>query len=320
VLVSIDVDACREVVRRIRAGISAVVDEWSEVAEAGRQALCTSTALHGLGEHLDAAQALATELETRIELALLYNTGGITLASGQHRVLTYQVGGQDTLADVKAAIGRQIAARLGDLDPDGGDSPGDDVAELEELTVLLGRHGDDPQVMAGLFAELGARGMVDVPSQLRRLADSCRQAGTFLFDADGDPVQDPQAQFEHLAGLQQRFMEAFGGGLALATRSEAFTAANPGFAAGLVDQATGSPDWGGWGLSQVLRFGDYQPGFLVEVGNGLYGWEKDSLTSRGPPAPPTASSTGGSAPTTRASTTTRSSDCSRPWDAAPSRR
>jgi len=280
VLVSIDVDAATDVVARIRAKVDYIDEQRSDVAEAGRQGLCSVSVLPQLGEHLNAILGLARDLETRIELAVLVNTGGTSVSTdggpgGAGAKLSYEVT-DDTITAVRGAIGAQIAQRMRDLDPDGGDSPGDDVQELEELTTLLQRYGDDPQVMSGLFAELGPQGVVDVPSQLRRLADSCQQAGTFLFEADGSAAQDPQARFEHLAGLQQRFMEAFGGGLGVATRSEAFGDANPDFAAGLVDQATGSPDWGGWGLSQVLRFGDYDPGFLVEVANGLYGWEKDS--------------------------------------------
>jgi len=49
------------------------------------------------------------------------------------------------------------------------------------------------------------------------------------------------------------------------------------FAGDLAAAATAIPNGQGWGLSQVLRFGDYEAGFLTSLGTELYAWEKDQF-------------------------------------------
>jgi hypothetical protein len=262
------VEACREVIRRIRATAGDITQAWSEVEEAGREAGTTARSLQVLGEHLEEAEVLAKELETRVELALLCNTGGVTLASG-HRALTYQVD-TDTLTDVKAAIGARIADRILGLDI-GTRLPGrDDVVRLSRVTDLMAEYSEDPQVMAGLFAGLGARGTLDVPLALRGLADSYGQ-WLAQMPPEGIMWDDETPMGVRIDDLNQRFMEAFGRGLGVASQSGHLE----GFGTGLAGAATQGQDGRGWSLSQVLRYGTYESGFLVDVGAGLFEWEKD---------------------------------------------
>jgi len=69
------------------------------------------------------------------------------------------------------------------------------------------------------------------------------------------------------------FMEAFGTGLATASRSEAFTTSNPDFTSGLVDTATDMSGAGGWAMSETRRYGTYGADFLSTLGGALTDWE-----------------------------------------------
>ena len=108
-----------------------------------------------------------------------------------------------TIAQAQA-LGVELAGLLRDLGPDTGEPGLQEVEQLEECVRLLREHAGDPDVMASLFGELGAQGVVDLPSQLRRLADACALDGAGWLDADGEPV-DTSLLRGHVAGLQQAF-------------------------------------------------------------------------------------------------------------------
>jgi hypothetical protein len=115
-----------------------------------------------------------------------------------------------------------------------------------------------------------------VPILLKNFADDYQRDLQYM--SGEDLVWDEDTHIvERISELQQRFMESFGAGLAGSTNSAAFRSANPDFAHGLAAAATESPNGQGWGLSQVLRFGDYEAGFLTSLGTELYAWEKDQF-------------------------------------------
>ncbi|WP_152605587.1 DUF6571 family protein [Cellulomonas carbonis] len=274
--VSIDVDACRGVVGDIRGFFDEAMDEWTDVANAAGRALCSTAPLKALSDPLIRASQLANELETRVELAIVYNTGdgGNVPAGG---VLTYELTGEDTLANVKAQLGVQIARGIEGLDPGNRTPSREDVERFEHYTTLMAKYADDPAVTDGLFGELGPERAVEVPLVLRRLADSYSRNMQYMYE-DTDIVWDENTHvMERISQLQQEFMEAYGQGLATSSHSSGFRRDHPDFAREMAERATEVPDGAGWGLSQVLRFGEYESAFLVDAGEVLYEWEKDQF-------------------------------------------
>ncbi|MDT0166772.1 hypothetical protein Q9R32_14555 [Actinotalea sp. AC32] len=276
VRVSIDVDACRGVVSDVRGFFDEAMDEWTDVANAAGRALCSTAPLKALSDPLVRASQLANELETRVELAIVYNTGdgGNVPAGG---VLTYELTGEDTLANVKAQLGVQIARGIEGLDPGNRTPSREDVVRFEHYTTLMAKYADDAAVTDGLFGELGPAGAVEVPLMLRRLADSYSRNMQYMYE-DADRMWDENTHvMERISQLQQEFIEAYGQGLATSSHSTGFRRDHPDFAREMAERATEVPDGAGWGLSQVLRFGEYESAFLVDAGEVLYEWEKDQF-------------------------------------------
>lgn len=310
VRVSIDVAAANGVVASVRGFVDEVVDEWSTVSTSARNGLCSTAPLRALSDPLEHLGRLAGELTTRVELAVLYNTGGDGGFPTQP-VLSYEVS-DDTLDAVKAQLGVEIAEGLRDLAPGNSSPDRSDVERFEHYTTLMEKYADDPVVTDALFDELGPHGVIEVPIMLKDLAAAYSRDLGGKFDDDLMWDEDTH-MLDRIAEVQQRFLESFGEGLATSTHSDAFTSAHPDFAEELAAVATQGRNGEGWGLSQVLRFGDYEPGFLTTIGTGLYAFEKDQVgpvwgTQAGERCSP-----GASGPRTTGVTTTRSSACSRRW-------
>ena len=254
--VRIDVDAARAAVAVLRVQCEAAAEQWTQVGDLSRRALCSTGPLDGLWEPLDVIGDLATDLETRIELAITYNTSGASgLPTGGS--LTYVVPGDDTIASVEAALGAQIAGGVLALEAandrlqPGQELTRADVERLGYFARMLERYADDETVTNALFAQLGPEGTVAVPLLLQQFgADYAAYAGDRPDqDARWDDHTDMSA---HIAGLQRQFMTAFGVALAATSRSAEFRAGNDargpfaGFTAALVAEITGG--WGqGWG-------------------------------------------------------------------------
>jgi len=284
VTVSIDVAAANGVVANLRAFVNTVLDEWNGVGLVAQRGLCSTASLRGLSDPLDEMLRLSGELSTRVELAVTYNTGDKGRLPTEN-VLTYEVS-DDTLAGVKAQLGIEIAEGVQRLEPGVKVLDRGDVVRFEYFTTLMEKYSADAVVTDAMFNKLGPEGVVQVPIILKDFADAY-QRDTHL--SEGDVMWDDNTHIvQRISDLQQRFMESFGAGLATSTKSDAFRGANPDFAKDLAGAATRTPSGQGWGLSQVLRFGNYEPGFLTTLGTELYGWEKDQF---GPVWGPQLSST-----------------------------
>jgi hypothetical protein len=273
VTVSIDVAAANGVVANLRAFVNTVLDEWNGVALVAQRGLCSTASLRGLSDPLDEMLRLSGELSTRVELAVTYNTGDQgRLPTGD--VLTYEVS-DDTLDAVKAQLGIELAEGVQNLEPGGKVLHREDVERFEYFTTLMEKYSADVVVTDAMFNKLGPEGVVQVPIILKDFA-AAYQRDTHL--SEDDIMWDDKTPInQRISDLQQRFMESFGASLAGSTNSDAFRSANPDFAEDLAAAATASPNGQGWGLSQLLRFGDYEPGFLTTLGTELYDWEKDQF-------------------------------------------
>lgn len=274
-LSSIDVGAAREVVRLLRAFVEDAGQEWREVGAAADDAPCDSSALRGLLHPLMTIGELATQLEQRVELAVLIDSAGVaalgtTSADGR---VSFEVGDDEPIADVRSRIaGLRLAAdlkRLADAAAEGEDVDADEVARCTEL---LETHAADQAALDALFSSLGARGVFRVPLALPALF-------TRRYDVDGTPSA---LSTEEAAAVraQERLITAFGHALATTSASHTFRTANPSFASELVTAATAPGIGHARALSEVLRHGAYAPDFLVDLGEGLLGWERerDSLS------------------------------------------
>jgi len=284
VRVSIDVAAANGVVAGLRGFVDAVIDEWNGAALVAQRGLCSTASLRGLVDPVETVGRLAGELATRVDLAVTYNTGDQgRLPTGD--VLTYEVS-DDTLAAVKAQLGIELAQGVQNLEPGGKVLDRGDVVRFEYFTTLMEKYSADVVVTDAMFNKLGPEGVVQVPIILKDFA-AAYQRDTHLSE-DDIRWDDKTPINQRISDLQQRFMESFGASLATSTKSDAFRGANPDFAKDLAGAATRTPTGQGWGLSQVLRFGDYEPGFLTTLGTELYDWEKDQF---GPVWGPQLSST-----------------------------
>jgi hypothetical protein len=270
VKVSIDVDAARGVSATLRTFFDDAMDEWTGVANAASAALVSTSPLKALQDPLVLISQSATDLDSRVELALLYNTGdsGHVPTGG---VLSYELSGSsDSIQDVKQQLGKEIAQNLDKIAPYGDYLDRDDVEAFDYYAALLEKYQDDPDVMTGMFDELGPQGVVQLPVMLKDFADQYeRDLGG---KSDGDLLWDDDTPMSvHISQMQQNFIEALGTGFGTYTRTSDFDA--DAYADGIVDtlkNRTGES----FGLSQVLRFGEYDPAFLVNVGEGLYEFEK----------------------------------------------
>jgi len=273
VTVSIDVAAANGVVANLRTFVNTVLDEWNGVGLVAQRGLCSTASLRGLSDPLDEMLRLAGELSTRVELAVTYNTGDKGQLPTQN-ALTYEVS-DDTLDAVKAQLGIELAQGVQNLEPGVKVLDRGDVVRFEYFTTLMEKYSADAVVTDAMFNKLGPEGVVQAPIILKHFAAA--------YQRDAHPSEDDLMWDENtlmtqrISQLQQQFMESFGAGLAGSTNSDAFRSANPDFAGDLAAAATASPNGQGWGLSQVLRFGDYEAGFLTSLGTELYAWERDQF-------------------------------------------
>jgi len=190
-------------------------------------------------------------------------------------VLKYEVS-DDTLDAVKAQLGIEIAQGVQNLEPGGKALRRGDVVRFEYFTTLLEKYSADVVVTGAMFNRLGPEGVVQAPIILKHFADGYPGGPGYL--SEGDVMWDDKTPItQRISDLQQRFLESFGASLATSTNSPGFRSANPDFAEDMAAATTQIPAGQGWGLSQVLRFGDYEAGFLTSLGTELYGWEKDQF-------------------------------------------
>lgn len=273
VLVSIDVEAANGVVASLRATFDEAMDEWTAVANNAASALSSTQPLHALSDPLVLISDLARDLETRVELAIACNTGGSTVPTSGTLEFTLP-GDDDSIDAVKAQLGIEIAQGIEGLSPYGEFLDHEDVERFDHYTSLLAKYGEDELVTNALFQELGPAGIVQVPIMLKDFEEAYSQSLGSKSDEDLFWEGDTPMVI-HLEEVQQEFLEAFGTGLATSTTSPAFQRDNPTLAADLVEAVTQYMSGSGWGLSQVLRYGEYDGDFLVDLGGGLYDWEKD---------------------------------------------
>ena len=272
VKVSIDVDAARGVSTTLRAFFDDAMDEWTAVGNDSAAALVDTASLKALQDPLVLISQSAADLDTRVELALLYNTQdhGRVPTGG---VLSYELGGtSDSIDSVKQQLGKELAQNLDDLRPGARYLDRDDVENYDYYAALLEKYQDDDSVLTGMFDELGPQGVVDLPIQLKDFADQYQASGA---GSDEDLYWDDDTPMSmHIFDMQEKFVAAFGTGFGNYTKTAGFDEKN--YAQGIVDAAS-QQGGQGWGLSQVLRHGDYDSAFLVDVGTGLYDHEKDAV-------------------------------------------
>ncbi|MGH8775798.1 MAG: DUF6571 family protein [Jiangellaceae bacterium] len=265
VRVSIDVPALRGVITGLGDVVDLVFDEWSAVASAAGRGLTVVSALNALGEHTSAITASASDLQARVDLAVLVNGGDRSSWDGP---VSYDVPA-DTPEGTREQIGIEFADAFGDLPSDPRDR--EDVEHLGELAQLLDRYQDDEDVTNTMFDRLGPEGALRVPEALKYFADAYSRN---LMSMGSEDLfwDDDTHMMERIQQLQQQFMESYGNALATSSNSSAF---DDGFAQDLVTVVTGDNTTLGWGLSQILRHGTYEADFLTTIGTGLYDWEKE---------------------------------------------
>lgn len=164
----------------------------------------------------------------------------------------------------------RLVGGLRDLEPGTEQLGRDDVEEFAAFTDLLGQHADDSKVMAAFFIALGAGGALQVPILVQRLA--ARYDAEAVGRADSDNWWDADTRMSaRVSALEQQLVKSLGAGLGLATRSGALSG---DFGTDLAATAAGSSTGEGWGLGQILRYGDYDAGFLAATGAELYAQER----------------------------------------------
>jgi|GEM_PF-1822303 len=266
--VSIDVEGCRGVASSLRTFYDDAMREWTSTANAAARALLSTSALKALSDPLVTIALSAKDLDARVDLAVLYNTGDDgRVPTGA--VLSFDLPGEDTAANVRQLLGSKIADGLSDV-YDGGAVRNKDVQRLDNLIGLMEKYTDDEGVMPAMFDRLGPEGTLKVPDMLRAFADEYGRSLSGLSDEDLFHGDDKEPMMSYLPKLQQRFLEALGNGLATASKAPGFDSKD--FAQKLGD-ATSSPVTGA-SLSSFLRYGDYGDLFLSTLGGSLYEQEK----------------------------------------------
>lgn len=270
---SIDVDAARDVVRRLRAFVEDAGQQWREVGRVSEEALCDTSALRGLFEPVMTVSDLASQLEERIELAVLIEAAAVAglagvVASGG--VVTFgTLGEDDSIEDVRAqSVAVRMVLQVEALEPGTRTLGRADVETLGDLTAALEANADDPKVMAAFFDALGPAGTLDLPVMLRRFAAQYEAAPVGMSQDDLWWDQDTRMS-GRVVDLQQRFIEAYGAGLGLATRSEAFAAAHPRFGTEVAALVTAEHTGHGWSFAQILGHGTFSSVFLNQAAAGI---------------------------------------------------
>lgn len=250
VLVRMDIDELKGAVSDLHSFWDKAMDQWTAAANASARALAdTSQTSSALSTHLIATSTLWKDLQARIDLAILVNTGDDGhVPSG---VVTYTLPGTDeSIEAVKQALGEELA-RLASSEHSTEGRDG-----LKNLDDQLARYEDDAAVMSAFFDELGPAGLFDV------MADT----------ADQFMAEDLE--------LRQSILDHIKAGLHTAdaswppSRSQAYADA-------LVNAATVPPDeysehWSEYSsaLSFLLYDSSYSDAFLTAAANGIDAYER----------------------------------------------
>lgn len=167
-----------------------------------------------------------------------------------------------TPADALAA-GKAAAVRLrasldnGEIDPQV-------AADLELLKA-------DPHFALGFAQDMGPQGLTDLPLRLVAMREELERNAAYL---GPDFVGERDALIAQSVAL----MTAVGNTFAAATRGNTPDTALP--ASFVEDLVKGLPH-NGFGLSQLLRFGDHSTEFLGTISEGLYTHEREEAYGKG---------------------------------------
>lgn len=259
VRVSIDVPALRGVVSDINDFKDKVFDEWMAVGNAAGRALTSTPSLSNLGTHTQALRTAASDLQVRIDLAILYNTGADGPPSFDSP-LSYPLGpGQsDSAATARYMLGQEIAELAQSMYTDGAED-----WQVELFNEQMERWVDDDHVMASTFSTLGPDGTIYVTTSM----------GNYAY-VGGDVEAAQRA-----TSLLQEGLE---------TASKAWTENYAErFGRGLVDAAV-NPDtdkFGGYGTTEALSLlmyeSNYSGAFLTAVADGIDEVERLGEVPRG---------------------------------------
>jgi hypothetical protein len=157
VRVSIDVPALRGVVSDLETLVGKVATQRSAVSSAAARACAGVTSFGSLTEHVGAIEDVCGELTSRIDLAILVNTG----ADGRvpDGVLTYDVT-SDTLASVQRQIGNELA-RLAEQPMTA--LSGEHLAAFNEM---FERYVDDELAMSAFYLAVGPEGLLTLMTEI----------------------------------------------------------------------------------------------------------------------------------------------------------
>lgn len=252
-IVSIDVPALRGVISDLNDAVDLANEERSAVSAAAHRAVTSAPSLSGLYEHTGAISDAVSDLQARIDLAILVNTGD----DGQvpdDGVLTYEVS-SDSISMVKFEIGRELA--------DATDPPlmVYDPEALAAYQETFARYTDDDTVMTAFYSGIEPEGLLIFMSEVAR-----RDVNNYGVDLE----------------LQQRMLDSLQDGLE--TASDAWS---PGYAEryaeDLVQAATQDPHDGDshhlvssfpGALSHLLYDSNYSDAFLTSAADALDNYER----------------------------------------------
>lgn len=249
VRVSIDVPALRGVITDLNDAVDLAFDERTDVTSRAGRALTSAPSLLKLGEHTTTVTDAASDLQARVDLAILVNTGD----GGQvpdDAVLTYEVRSDD-VSTVKFEIGRQLADAteppLMIYDPE----------VLSAYQETFDRYVDDDTVMTAFYSGIEPEGLL-----------------VFMSEVADRSVTNNGVDLE----LQQRMLDSLQDGLE--TASHAWSDAYARWYAGdLVEAATQPPDTAHPGssagaLSYLLYDSNYSDAFLSSAADSLDAYER----------------------------------------------
>ncbi len=264
VRVSIDVGALRGVVSTINTFASTAETQQSTVSSAAALAVTSAPSLSAVAAQVTQAKDAATALGDRVDLAILVNGGDEDFNGTVSYDIPY-----DTASSTRRMIGEQLAVLFADL-PDGAGP--EELARLHDLAAILGRHSDDDFVLGTMFDDLGPEGTLSVAQRLNQVYEDWDEGGMRNPNWPDAPDGSDQHITEYLRDLQQSFMSTFGNALATATNGSYL---DDDYGTKLAQYATENRGMASWALSQTLRFGTYEAGFLTDIGDHLYEFERE---------------------------------------------
>lgn len=277
VLVRMDVDALRGAVADLRTFFDRAMDEWTTVGNtAGRCLGDTSRLSSGLTTHLPVVAQLADDLEARVDLAVLVNTGAD--GNAPTGFAEYMLPGDvDSIEAVRQALGERraiVAGREAAIELRDGEGIPD-----SELIEQIAAMQDDPYFASSFASQLTAEELAAI---LKRL--SWKRTG------DDGRISDDQLAAEN--AWYSKLVVAMSTTVGTATRATGDLALPPDYAQQWVDEmtaevkvglgpdSTGTPDHAN-ALGLMLMYGTYSTPFLETVATGVYDHER--LFIDGPP-------------------------------------